>query len=94
MTPDLRAVLSEADFAFLDATFYDDHELPGRDMRSIPHPRVVDTLEIVRGVQRRAEVVLIHMNHTNRLWVDEDLTRSLRTERILVGRHGAMTFLS
>jgi pyrroloquinoline quinone biosynthesis protein B len=29
------------DILLLDATFYDDNELPGRDMKTIPHPRVI-----------------------------------------------------
>ena len=32
--------------AFLDATFFDDNELPGRDMSEIPHPRMVETMEV------------------------------------------------
>jgi len=31
----------------LDSTFYDNYELPGRDMTTIPHPRVAQTVELL-----------------------------------------------
>ena len=40
-----RDVVSEHTFSFLDATFYSPDELKRRDMGSIPHPLVTDTLE-------------------------------------------------
>lgn len=52
---------------FIDATFWDDNELPGRDMREIPHPRVTATMDLLQGLpaQERAKVRFIHYNHTN-----------------------------
>lgn len=37
MDPPLSVVLNNVDVALIDATFYDNNELPGRDMTSIPH---------------------------------------------------------
>lgn len=52
---------------FIDATFWDDNELPGRDMREIPHPRVTATMDLLQGLpaEERARVRFIHYNHTN-----------------------------
>jgi pyrroloquinoline quinone biosynthesis protein B len=38
------------DYAFIDATFYDGKELPGRDLSKIPHPFVSDTIELLKGM--------------------------------------------
>lgn len=52
---------------FIDATFWDDNELPGRDMREIPHPRVRQTMDLLQDLpaDERAKVHFIHYNHTN-----------------------------
>ncbi len=61
--------IAEADFAFLDATFYSGDELPGRDMSKIPHPTVSHSMERFAELpaEERAKVHFIHMNHTNPL---------------------------
>ncbi|CAM9359516.1 unnamed protein product, partial [Ectocarpus fasciculatus] len=89
MTPALADVITTSDIALLDATFYDNHELPGRDMGVIPHPRVVDTISRLDSIAHAAEVALVHMNHSNRLWVDRTLEESLfRDHGLRVGRAG------
>ena len=57
------------DYALIDATFYDNNELPGRDMSKIPHPFVVETIASLSLLPReqREKVWFIHMNHTNPL---------------------------
>lgn len=54
-------------YVLIDATFWDDDELPGRDMSEIPHPRVTDTMDLLRDLpaEQRAKVHFIHYNHTN-----------------------------
>lgn len=65
----LAEVLAGVDIAWLDATFYDNTELPGARLSEVPHPRVVDTLALVASLpaSERAKVHFIHMNHTNPL---------------------------
>ena len=58
------------DYAFLDATFYDDNELPGRDMSQIPHPRVTESMDLIDAAADETlkdKVRFIHINHTNPL---------------------------
>lgn len=64
---DVRPLLEAVDFAFVDATFFDDNELPGRDMSEIPHPRVTETMAIFADApaEARARIQFIHTNHTN-----------------------------
>ncbi len=63
----IEDMVSTVDYAFIDATFYDDNELPGRDMSLIPHPRVTQSMERMEGLsdEVRARVHFIHYNHTN-----------------------------
>ncbi|WFL76221.1 MBL fold metallo-hydrolase [Altererythrobacter arenosus] len=60
-------VIERLDYVFLDATFWDDNELPGRDMSEIPHPRVTETMDMLQDLPpaQRAKVHFIHYNHTN-----------------------------
>jgi pyrroloquinoline quinone biosynthesis protein B len=66
---DVREVVASVDVAYLDATFFDDGELPPHRAAEVPHPRVVDTMARLRGLGDR--VRLVHMNHTNPLWDDD-----------------------
>ncbi len=63
---DVREVVMAHQISFLDATFFSADELPGRDLSTIPHPLVTDTVE--RLAHCPAEVVLIHLNHSNPLY--------------------------
>ena len=63
--PDAGPVVADHAVAFLDATFWDADEVPGRDIDHIPHPLVPDTLERFVGLDTR--IVLTHLNHTNPL---------------------------
>ena len=76
------------DILLLDATFYDNEELPGRDMSSIPHPRVIETVELLSTIQFKSEIYLIHINHSNKLWVDHQARKDLEEQGIKVGRKG------
>jgi len=57
------------DIALLDATFYDENDLPNRDMNEIPHPFVIESLEKFEGLPPPSlgKVYFTHFNHTNPL---------------------------
>ena len=61
--------ISLVDYALLDATFFDGNELPGRDMADIPHPFVLESMELFSKLSAadKAKVWFIHLNHTNPL---------------------------
>jgi pyrroloquinoline quinone biosynthesis protein B len=65
----LAAWLEDVDLALVDGTFFDGGELPGRDMREIPHPFVVETLALLAEApaELRGRVLFTHLNHTNPL---------------------------
>ncbi|MEQ9425825.1 MAG: MBL fold metallo-hydrolase [Cyclobacteriaceae bacterium] len=60
------------DYALVDATFFNDGELPGRDMSKIKHPFVSESFEYFKGLSslKRKGVHFIHFNHTNPLLIE------------------------
>ena len=65
----LKELVKTVDYALIDATFYDDGELPGRDMSKIPHPFVTESMDLLKDLSEseRNKVWFIHLNHTNPL---------------------------
>lgn len=66
---DISELVKTVDYAFVDATFFADGELRGRDMSSIRHPYVTESMEVfaLLSPEDRARVWFIHMNHSNPL---------------------------
>ncbi|CAM9411813.1 unnamed protein product [Scytosiphon promiscuus] len=73
-TRSIRGWCSDVDIALLDATFYSKGELKGRDLSEVSHPIAQDTMAELAGC--KAEVVLIHLNHTNPLVTAESPERA------------------
>lgn len=65
----LKDLLAGVDYALLDATFFKNGEIPGRDMSEIPHPFVEETMALLQDLPllEKAKVYFIHLNHTNPL---------------------------
>ena len=63
----LESVLERVDVAYLDGTFFTADELPGRDLREIPHPLISETIERLRNSPLRTKVRFIHLNQSNPL---------------------------
>ena len=63
----IETVLEQVDLAFLDATFFRNGEIPGRDMSEIPHPFVEESLLRFQNLEpaERNKIHFIHLNHTN-----------------------------
>jgi pyrroloquinoline quinone biosynthesis protein B len=63
----LEDLLSEVDVALIDGTFFADGELPGRDMASIPHPFIRETIERLstQDAALCGRVYFTHLNHGN-----------------------------
>jgi pyrroloquinoline quinone biosynthesis protein B len=66
---DIRAEVARVDVALLDATFYQEGELPNRNMSEIPHPFVAETVTLFSPLPaaEKRKVKFIHFNHTNPL---------------------------
>ncbi len=89
LTPE--AMLGEVDLMYADASFYDDDELPGRDMSTIPHPRILATMERLAGLPAatKAKFRFIHFNHTNPVrYADSQQSKAVADAGFSVARRG------
>jgi pyrroloquinoline quinone biosynthesis protein B len=74
---DLRDVVNAHELSIIDGTFYDPaDELPGRDVREIPHPSIKRTLELLGDTTNR-RVLFTHLNHSNPLLSSDPLRQTL-----------------
>ena len=64
---DIQAEIAKVDLAFIDATFFDALEINNRDISEIPHPFVIESLEIFKAMpqKEKSKIYFIHFNHTN-----------------------------
>jgi len=67
----ISKLIQKVDYAFLDATFYQNGELK-RDMSEIPHPFVEESMELFSKLSDadKQKVHFIHFNHTNPLLIE------------------------
>ena len=75
---DIFSEIKQVDYAFLDATFYDAKEINNRDISEIPHPFVIESMELFKDLppSEKEKVHFIHFNHTNPL-LNEESAQSL-----------------
>ncbi len=64
-----RSIVEEVkkvDHAFLDATFFQDGEIP-RPISEVPHPFIMETAQLFSGEDEsiKSKIIFIHFNHTN-----------------------------
>jgi len=59
--------ISKVDYAFIDATFYDGEEIHNRDISTIPHPFIIESMKLFKDLTatEKKKVYFIHFNHTN-----------------------------
>lgn len=59
--------IKQVDYAFLDAGFFSETEIDNRDISEIPHPTVLESMELFDSLSstEKDKVWFIHMNHTN-----------------------------
>ena len=64
---DIIEEVKKVDYAFLDASFFRDGEMKGRDMSKIPHPFTTETTSLFENetVETKNKIYFIHFNHTN-----------------------------
>ncbi len=64
---DILEELSSVDLAFIDGTFFDGEEINNRDIAEIPHPFIIESMELFDELsqEEKNKVNFIHLNHTN-----------------------------
>lgn len=82
--------VKKADMAFLDATFYDGCEIPGRKMSEVPHPFVKETMQLFakEDVATRNKVCFIHCNHSNPLLYNRQKRKEVTKQGFLIAKQG------
>ncbi|MCD6011486.1 MAG: pyrroloquinoline quinone biosynthesis protein PqqB [Flavipsychrobacter sp.] len=73
-------VTKSVDVALVDATFYDQNDLPARNLANVPHPLVTETMKLFEKetAETKAKVRLIHFNHTNPLLWDKTKQKTVK----------------
>lgn len=63
---DIVEEVKKVNYAFIDATFFKDGEIP-RPMKDIPHPFIVETVKLFENESHdtKSKIYFIHLNHTN-----------------------------
>jgi len=63
----IEDVIATVDVAYVDGTFFDEGELPGRAMSEVPHPFIAESLTRFAALpeKERRKIVFVHLNHTN-----------------------------
>ena len=63
---DINTLLTQVDYAFLDATFFEDGEI-SRPMSDVPHPFVEESIIRFKSLadEEKSKIYFIHLNHTN-----------------------------
>ena len=61
--------IMKVDYALIDATFYNSKEINYRDISEIPHPFVIESMELFDELDtnEKNKIYFIHLNHTNPL---------------------------
>jgi pyrroloquinoline quinone biosynthesis protein B len=64
---DISEAISQVDYAFLDATFFDGEEINSRDISEIPHPFIIESMYRFQDLptSEKNKIYFIHFNHTN-----------------------------
>jgi len=88
-----RSIVEEVkkvDIAMVDATFYDSNELPGRNMATVPHPTVTETMGLFEHTdkQTKAKIHFIHFNHTNPLLWDDEKQKEVKAQGFNISVQG------
>lgn len=87
----LDSLVREVDLAIIDGTFFDIDELPGRDIREIPHPFVTESMQKLSHLPEKLKnrVMFIHFNHTNPLIrTDSPQARQVIAQGFRIAREG------
>ncbi len=86
---DIIEEIAKVDYAFIDATFYDEAEINYRDISEIPHPFIVESMALFDGLPavEKAKIKFIHLNHTNpALDIDSEVSSLINKKGYAVAR--------
>jgi len=70
-------LIARVDVAYVDGTFFDAKELPGRNLAEIPHPLIRDSMQRFAKLpaSERAKIRFVHLNQSNPALRDPSIVR-------------------
>jgi pyrroloquinoline quinone biosynthesis protein B len=89
----IESIIARVDVAYIDATFFDERELPGRNLSEIPHPTITETMQRLAPLpaSERAKVRFIHFNQSNPALRDREIMREIRSRGFNLASEGERT---
>lgn len=84
----IESVIAQVDLAYVDGTFYDANELPGRNLQEIPHPTITETMARLASLPAtgRGKVRFMHLNQSNPALREATAVRRIRDRGFDVAR--------
>jgi len=91
----IEKLFAGVDIAYLDGTFYDGRELPNRDASAIPHPLMIDSMNLLHefAESNPRAIRFIHLNHTNPALNDTTIQTEMRNRGFLLAEQGELVIL-
>ena len=93
---DIIEEIKGVDVALLDGSFYQNGEIPGRDMSLIPHPFIEESMKLFSELEARekAKIYFIHFNHTNPvLKKSSDAYQAVKANGFNIAEEGQKIFI-
>jgi pyrroloquinoline quinone biosynthesis protein B len=90
---DILDLIKTVDVAYLDGTFFENGEIPGRDMSQIPHPFMEESMALFESLdaENKLKIRFIHFNHTNPVLKKMSTAhREVRKKGFRVAREGVV----
>lgn len=89
----IKELIKQVDYAFIDGTFYDANEINNRDISEIPHPFIIESLELFNDLNalHKKKIYFIHLNHTNpAINKESDAYKSIKSKGYNVAELGSV----
>jgi pyrroloquinoline quinone biosynthesis protein B len=82
--------VKQVDYAFLDATFYNNKELNNRPMSEVPHPFVAETMQLFSNEPNevKSKIYFIHFNHTNPIMWQAEAQQEVLKQHFNIAEQG------
>ena len=87
----INDLIKTVDVAYVDGTFLENGEIPGRDMSEIPHPFIAESIRQFSPLEKsqRDKIRFIHLNHTNpALQTDGEAANRIRKAGMHIAEQG------
>ncbi|MFQ5611357.1 MAG: MBL fold metallo-hydrolase [Anaerolineae bacterium] len=91
----ILSLIAACDLALVDGSFYDDTELPGRDISRIPHPFLVESSRRLKPLLGTTQIIFTHFNHSNPVLLpNSPQAREMKARGFQLAREGMQISLS